>query len=40
MGLSRDEIIEHIKKNDAIGKKFIEIELEYLKAIKEDKIIK
>lgn len=32
---TRDQIIEHIKKEDKIGKKFIEIELEFLRALKE-----
>jgi len=33
--LTREEIIKHIKDNDPIGKKFIEIELAYLKRLTE-----
>ena len=32
---TRDEIIAHIEKQDKVGKKFIEIELEFLRALKE-----
>ena len=32
---SRDELIQHVKKNDNIGKKITEIELEYLRLLKE-----
>lgn len=32
---TKDELIEHVKKEDNIGKKIVEIELEYLRAIKE-----
>lgn len=31
----RDELIEHVKKNDEIGKKLIEIDLNYLRTLKE-----
>ena len=31
----RDELIEHVKKDDAIGKKIIEIDLSYLKTLKD-----
>lgn len=31
---SKDEIIEHIKKADKVGKKFIEIQLSYLQSLK------
>ncbi|HIH15564.1 MAG: hypothetical protein QT08_C0020G0033 [archaeon GW2011_AR17] len=31
---SRDEMIEHVKKGDALGKKIIEIEMEFLQALK------
>lgn len=31
----RDELIEHVKKDDEIGKKIIEIDLNYLRALKE-----
>ena len=33
--LSKEEIIEHIKKEDEIGRKIIEMEIAYLKALKE-----
>ncbi len=32
---SKDEIIRHIKAGDALGMKMVEIELEFLRAIKE-----
>jgi len=32
---TRDEIIDHVERQDRIGKKFIEIELEFLRALKE-----
>ncbi len=31
---SRRELIEHVKKNDEIGQKVVEVELEYLKSLK------
>lgn len=31
----RDELIEHVKKDDDIGKKLIEIDLNYLRTLKE-----
>ena len=31
---SKNELISHVLKNDAIGKKIIEIELDYLKSLK------
>ena len=31
---SRDEMIDHVKKGDALGKKIIEIEMEFLQALK------
>ena len=32
---TRDELIQHVKNNDNIGKKITEIELEYLRLLKE-----
>lgn len=32
---TRDELITHVENDDDIGKKITEIELEYLKALKE-----
>lgn len=32
---NREQLIDHVKKGDAIGKKIIEIELEFLQAMKE-----
>ena len=32
---SKDELIEHIEKDDKIGKKIIEIEMEFLRSLKE-----
>ncbi len=31
---SRDELIKHVKGGDKIGKKIVEIELEFLRALK------
>ena len=31
---SRDELIEHVKKGDPIGKKMMQVELEFLRALK------
>ena len=33
----RDALIEHVKKEDAVGKKIIEVELEFMRAMKEGK---
>lgn len=33
---TRDELIEHVKKGDKIGKKITEIQLEYLRLLKEN----
>lgn len=38
--MSTQEIVEHIKKEDEIGKKIIQMELNYLKALKEGIISK
>ena len=32
---SKDELIEHINKEDKIGKKIVEIEMEFLMSLKE-----
>ena len=32
--LTRDDMINHVRKDDEIGKKIIEIELAYLRALK------
>ncbi len=32
---TKEELIEHVKKRDQIGNKMVEIELEFLKAMKE-----
>lgn len=31
---TKKELIQHVKKNDKLGKKFIEIELHYLQSMK------
>ena len=31
---TRDQIIDHVQKNDEIGKKMVKIEISYLKALK------
>jgi hypothetical protein len=35
---TRDELINHVKKNDKFGKKITEVELEYLRMLKEGSI--
>ena len=32
---TKEELIEHVKKGDQIGNKLVEIELEFLRAMKE-----
>ena len=32
---SRDELIEHVNKEDKIGKKIIEVEMDFLRSLKE-----
>ncbi|MFQ5621087.1 MAG: hypothetical protein ACE5FT_04550 [Candidatus Nanoarchaeia archaeon] len=32
---TRDELIEHVEKGDELGKKFVEIEMEFLRAMKQ-----
>ena len=34
-GLTRNELIQHVKEGDEIGKKVIEVELTFLKALKD-----
>jgi len=36
---SREELIEHVKKEDGIGRKMVEVEMEFLKAFKEGIIL-
>lgn len=36
---SKEELIEHVKKEDDIGRKMIEVEMEFLKAFKEGIIL-
>ena len=36
---TKDELIDHVKKEDTVGKKIIEVELEFLRAIKEGIIV-
>ena len=38
--ISRDDLISHIKKNDELGKNFVNIELEFLRAIKDGNLMK
>ena len=33
--LTKDELIEHVKKDDEIGKKMIAIEMDFLRSMKE-----
>lgn len=32
---SKEELIDHVKVGDAVGKKFVEIELQYLQSLKD-----
>lgn len=32
---SRDELIEHIRKNDSVGREFVKTEMEFLRALKD-----
>lgn len=36
-GFSKEELIEHVRKEDTIGRKIVEVELEFLRALKEGK---
>ena len=38
--MTMQEVVEHVKKEDEIGKKIIKIQLSYLKALKEGVISK
>lgn len=38
--LSRDQMIQHVKDGDEIGKKFIEAELDFLRALKDGSLMK
>ncbi len=33
--LTREDLIHHVKKNDALGKKIVETQLAYLRAMKD-----
>jgi hypothetical protein len=38
--LSRDEMIDHINKNDKVGIEFVKIELNFLRALKSGELMK
>lgn len=38
-GLTRDELIQHVKEGDEIGRKAIEIELTFLRALKDGTLL-
>jgi hypothetical protein len=38
--ISRDQMIEHVKRGDSIGQEFVKTELEFLRAIKDGKLLK
>lgn len=38
--ISRDQMIEHVKANDKIGKDFIKTELDFLRAFKDGTLLK
>ena len=33
--LGKNELIQHVKKEDSLGKKFIDVQMKYLRALKE-----
>ena len=37
---TKDELIEHVKQGDEVGKTIIEIEMEFLEAIKSGKLLR
>lgn len=37
--ISRDEMIKHVRNNDEIGQEFIETDLEFLRALKDGKLL-
>jgi hypothetical protein len=37
---TRDEVMEHIRKGDDIGNEFVQIEMEFLRAIKSGELMK
>lgn len=38
--ISRDEMIKHVRANDETGREFIETEMEFLRALKDGKLLK
>lgn len=36
---NRDDLIAHVKKDDAVGKKIVQIELEFLQSLKEGIVV-
>ena len=38
--MTRDELISHIKENDTVGKEFVKIQLEFLRAFKSGNLMK
>lgn len=38
--ISRNEMIEHVTNNDDIGREYIDIEMEFLRALKDGKLMK
>lgn len=38
--ISRDDMVRHIQENDNIGKEFVKTDLEFLRALKEGKLLK
>lgn len=37
---SRNDMIKHVRKNDETGREFIETEMEFLRALKDGKLLK
>lgn len=38
--ISRDDMIDHIRDNDETGKEFVETEMEFLRTLKDGKLLK
>jgi len=36
---TKEELIDHVKKEDSVGRKIVEIELEFLRALKEGRVV-
>jgi len=39
MDFTKEQLVEHVKKEDDIGKKIVEVELEFIRALKEGEVV-